>query len=66
MREIKEAGINLIKSFEGIPDGDPTTSKLDSDMDPIQIWTIGWGHAIAIVNRFLKGTDSEKHGCRPI
>lgn len=55
MREINEAGINLIKSFEGIPDGDPTTVKLDPYMDPIQIWTIGWGHAISIDNRFLKG-----------
>lgn len=55
MREINEAGINLIMSFEGIPDGDPTTVKLDPYMDPIQIWTIGWGHAISIDNRFLKG-----------
>lgn len=55
MREINEAGINLIKSFEGILDGDPSTVKLDPYLDPIQIWTIGWGHAIAVDNRFLKG-----------
>ena len=55
MRDINEAGINLIKSFEGIVDGDPTTVKLDPYLDPIGIWTIGWGHAITMDNRFLKG-----------
>lgn len=55
MREINDAGINLIKSFEGIVDGDPSTVKLDPYLDPIQIWTIGWGHAITMDNRFLKG-----------
>lgn len=59
MRDINEAGINLIKSFEGILDGDPTTVKLDPYLDPIQIWTIGWGHAIAVGNRFLKGADDK-------
>jgi len=34
-------------SFEGIPDGDPSTVKIDADLDPVGIWTIGWGHAIA-------------------
>lgn len=45
----------LIKSFEGICDGDPTTVNLDPYLDPLKIWTIGWGHAIRHNGRFLKG-----------
>lgn len=45
----------LIKSFEGICDGDPTTVNLDPYLDPVKIWTIGWGHAIRHNGRFLKG-----------
>jgi len=29
VREINKTGLELIKSFEGIPDGDPTTVKID-------------------------------------
>lgn len=46
---------SLIKSFEGICDGDPTTVNLDPYLDPVGIWTIGWGHAIRVNGRFLKG-----------
>lgn len=45
----------LIKSFEGICDGDPTTVNLDPYLDPVKIWTIGWGHAIRHNGRFLRG-----------
>jgi lysozyme len=41
MREINQAGLDLIKSFEGILDGDPSTSNLDPYLDPVGIWTIG-------------------------
>ena len=54
-REINPATIELIKSFEGIPDGDPSTENLDPYLDPVSIWTIGWGHAIRYCGRFLKG-----------
>ncbi len=47
LRDIPDEGVSLIKAFEGIPDGDPTTVKLDPYLDPVDIWTIGWGHAIA-------------------
>ena len=47
--------LRLIKSFEGICDGDPTTVNLDPYLDPVGIWTIGWGHAIRVNGRFLKG-----------
>lgn len=54
-REINAAGLDLIKSFEGVMDGDPTTVNLDPYMDPVGIWTIGWGHAIFIGDKPLKG-----------
>ena len=55
MRDINQAGLDLIKSFEGILDGDPSTTKLDPYLDPVGIWTIGWGHAIRVGNDFLRG-----------
>jgi lysozyme len=42
--------ITIIKSFEGIMDGDPSTVNLDPYLCPAKVWTIGWGHAIYDVN----------------
>jgi len=58
MREINQAGLNLIKSFEGILDGDPSTVNLDPYIDPVEIWTIGWGHAISVGGSFLRGAQN--------
>ena len=44
-RNLKQA-VELIKSFEGIPDGDPTTVNLDPYLCPAGYWTIGWGHVV--------------------
>lgn len=56
MRDINTAGLTLIKKWEGILDGDPATVDLDPYLDPIGIWTIGWGHAIRDHRgRFLRG-----------
>ena len=60
VREINQAGLDLIKSFEGIVDGDPTTVNLDPYLDPVGIWTIGWGHAIRDGNDFLRGRENKK------
>lgn len=60
MREINKRGLELVKSFEGIEDGDPTTVNLDPYMDPVGIWTIGWGHAIRYGSRFLRGQDDKE------
>lgn len=60
VRDLSDAGLNLIKSFEGIPDGDPTTVKIDPYLDPIGIWTIGWGHAISVGGQFLRGKENRK------
>lgn len=55
MRDISQRTIDLVKSYEGIPDGDPATVNIDPYLDPVNIWTIGWGHAIRYGGRFLKG-----------
>ena len=47
--------LTLIKRFEGICDGDPTTVNLDPYLDPLGIWSIVWGHAIRLNGRFLRG-----------
>jgi len=60
MRDINDAGLELIKSFEGIPDGDPTTVNIDPYLDPIGIWTIGWGHAIRVGTDYLRGRENRK------
>jgi lysozyme len=56
MRDINQAGLDLIKSFEGILDGDPSTVNLDPYVDPVGIYTIGWGHAIVWGNGFLRSS----------
>ena len=60
IRPINDVGVELIKSFEGIPDGDPTTVKIDPYLDPIGIWTIGWGHAISVGEQYLRGTENRR------
>ena len=37
-------------------------SKIDPYLDPIGIWTIGWGHAISVGGQFLRGTENRR-GC---
>lgn len=45
-RQPSPAAFDIIKRWEGIEDGDPTTVELDPYMDPAGIWTIGWGHVV--------------------
>ena len=59
LRDVPAEAIELIKAFEGIPDGDPSTVKLDAYLDPVGIWTIGWGHAIAHQNAWLRGAQNK-------
>ena len=54
-RPVPREGVELIKAFEGIPDGDPGTPGIDAYLDPVGIWTIGWGHAIPWRGEFLRG-----------
>lgn len=57
MRTINAAGLTLVKKWEGIMDGDPSTVNLDPYLDPVGIWTIGWGHAIIdpLTGTFVRG-----------
>jgi len=59
MRNIPEAAVDLVKRFEGIPDGDPSTVNTDPYLDPVGIWTIGYGHAIAYKGKFVRGSENK-------
>jgi len=54
-------GIELIKHFESLHDGDLTEIGLQPKMDPIGIWTEGYGHAMRHpdTGEFLKGEENE-------
>lgn len=55
------AAADLIRRFEGIMDGDPTTVNLDPYLDPVGIWTIGWGHVVRDANdRPIRGIENRK------
>jgi lysozyme len=60
-RDINQAAINLVKSFEGIPGGDSATQNIVPYLDPVNIWTIGWGHTLRYCGRFLKGDADRAH-----
>lgn len=47
--------VELIKKYEGTGKADPKTGDLLPYLDPVGIWTIGWGHAIRHDGRFLRG-----------
>jgi GH24 family phage-related lysozyme (muramidase) len=59
LRDVPDEALELIKSFEGIPDGDPDTVNIDAYIDPVGIWTIGWGHAIAHQGGWLRGAENK-------
>ena len=54
-------GLNLIKEFESLHDGDLSVIGLQPKMDPIGIWTEGYGRAMRNKNgEFLKGTKDKQ------
>lgn len=61
MREINKKGLELVKRWEGVPDGNPATVNLDPYLDPVGIWTIGWGHAIIDprTDEYLRGSSAK-------
>ncbi len=59
LRDVPDEAVELIKAFEGIPDGDPSTVSIDPYLDPVGIWTIGWGHAIAFKGQWLRGAQNK-------
>lgn len=51
-----QKGIELIKYFEQLHDGDLKKIGLQPKMCPAGIWTVGYGHALSDINgSFLKG-----------
>ena len=60
-RNLRQA-IELIKSFEGIIDGDPANVNLDPYICPAGHWTIGWGHVVRDPQgRPIKGVENKQH-----
>ena len=58
---ICNAAIDLVKSFEGIHDGDLSVIGLQPKMCPAGIWTVGYGRALRskTTNAFLKGASGK-------
>lgn len=53
---ISPLAVELIKHFESAHDGNPSKAGLQPKMDPIGIWTVGYGRALRDKNgRFLRG-----------
>lgn len=54
-------GLDLIKYFESLHDGDLSEIGLQPKMCPAGIWTEGWGHAIRDYNgNFIKGRTNKE------
>lgn len=52
-------GINLIKHFESLHDGNLQQIGLQPKMDPVGIWTEGYGRAMRFDNgEFIRGRDN--------
>lgn len=55
-----QAAIDIIKEFEGLIDGDKTTPHYDAYLDPVDIWTIGYGHVVRGKNgQSIKGKQNK-------
>lgn len=56
--------VELIKSFEGILDGNPRTVNLDPYLCPAGYWTIGWGHVVLDPRgKQIKGAANKDEAC---
>lgn len=59
--KISAKGLELIKHFESLHDGDLTQIGLQPKMDPIGIWTVGYGRALKDENgNYLRGEKDKK------
>lgn len=55
-----QKGIDLIKHFESLHDGDLSVIGLQPKMCPAGVWTEGWGHVIRDGNgNVLKGAENK-------
>ena len=57
---INKESIDLIKHFESLHDGDTKTAGLQPKQDPIGIWTEGYGRAMRVNGKFLKGIENKE------
>jgi lysozyme len=58
--KINQKGIDLIKHFESLHDGDLKTIGLQPKMCPSGIWTEGWGRTIKdSKGKFVKGIENK-------
>jgi len=55
-----QIGIDLIKHFESLHDGDLKQIGLQPKMCPSGVWTEGWGNAIFYKGKLLKGIENKK------
>lgn len=59
--KISQIGIDLEKYFEGLHDGDLHEIGLQPKMDPVGIWTEGYGRVMRDKNgNFIKGKENKK------
>lgn len=60
--KVNEKGIALIKHFESLHDGDLSKIGCQPKMDPVGIWTVGYGHAMwnAAQNRWFRGPGDKE------
>ncbi|WP_228124829.1 lysozyme [Candidatus Methylospira mobilis] len=65
-RQVCDAAVAIIKKFESLHDGDLSHVGLQPKMDPIGIWTEGWGHAMRdpATGKFLKGAENKAKAYR--
>lgn len=52
-------GIDLIKHYESLHDGDLSLVGLQPKLCPAQIWTEGYGHAMLYRGKFIKGAENK-------
>jgi len=56
-----DIGISLIKNFESLHDGDLSEIGLQPKLDPIGIWTEGWGNAMRdSKGNFIRGIENKE------
>lgn len=55
-----QKGIDLICHYESLHDGDLTLIGLQPKMDPKEIWTEGYGHAMRKDGIFLSGEENKE------
>jgi len=60
-RKTSSNGLEIIKHYEGLHDGDLIEIGLQPKLCPAGIWTIGWGHALKDIDgSWLRGIEGFK------